>query len=256
MYHGIRDGVGSRHAYFETNTSPALFSRQMQFLRDHKYNTLDLGEAVKALSGGDGGRRQVVITFDDGYRDFYTNALPILAKHSFKATVFIVSGLIDKQLASKIERQVMTWDEVREVHSNGIDVGSHTATHPQLYRLKSSLLENEIRQSKRTIEDTLGEAVRSFSYPFAFPEHDRKFIRTLRDLLTMHGYENGVSTIIGTAGRNHDRFFLPRLPVNSYDDPPLFQAKLEGGYDWLHYPQNFYKRLKGNVALRAIRGRE
>jgi hypothetical protein len=76
--------------------------------------------------------------------------------------------------------------------------------------------------------------VRSFSYPFAFPEHDEKFIFRLRELLHTHGYVCGVSTIIGTATSEHDWFFLPRIPINAHDDARLFRAKLEGSYNWLH----------------------
>jgi hypothetical protein len=103
--------------------------------------------------------------------------------------------------------------------------------------------------SKEIIEQKLGAAVTSFSYPFAFPEEDRDFTRFLSDALENHGFENGVSTIIGRARPGSNRFQLPRLPANSWDDPPLLRAKLEGGYDWLHWPQRFYKFLYHSVSL-------
>jgi hypothetical protein len=104
-------------------------------------------------------------------------------------------------------------------------------------------MEEELAGSKKAIEDQLGTAVRSFCYPFAFPEADRDFRRQVKDSLIRNGYENGVTTILGLAQPGCDPFFLPRLPVNTWDDPRFFQAKLEGAYDWLHGAQYFSKRL-------------
>jgi hypothetical protein len=104
-------------------------------------------------------------------------------------------------------------------------------------------MEYELGCSKETIEQHLGAPVESFSYPSAFPEEDKRFTRFFQDLLENQGFENGVSTIIGCAGRRHNRFFLPRLPVNDWDDSSLLRAKLEGGYDWLHWAQILKKSI-------------
>jgi len=75
------------------------------------------------------------------------------------------------------------------------------------------------------------------------------FASFLEETLVSHGYQNGVSTIIGRASSHSDRFFLPRLPVNMFDDMQLFQAKLEGCYDWLHSVQWISKKF-GHVVER------
>ena len=253
MYHGIRPELGGMHPYFETNTTPELFAQHMQFLRENGYVALDLCKALEALMVGRHDHRYVAITFDDGYRDFYTHAFPVLAEHGFQATVFIVTGLTGEEPIRQHGREYLTWGEIREMQSCGIRIGSHTVSHPELYRLSPSEVEYEIRQSKETIEDKLGESVRSFSYPYAFPEHDGVFVKSLKDLLQTHGYQNGVSTILGTAGPDHDWFFLPRLPVNSYDDLHFLAAKLEGGYDWLHVAQKFYKKTMKRFAASSAR---
>jgi len=255
MYHGISRRVGSRHPYFETSTSPELFAKHMQFLCENGYTTVDLNKALEAIMTGRNGQKRVAITFDDGLRDFYTDAFPVLAERGFKATVFIVSGHTGEQPIRHADNEYLTWREVREMHSYGIRIGSHTVTHPELYGLTPREVEYEVRQSKETIEDKLGEPVRSFSYPYAFPEHDKKFVEMLRDLLQAHGYENGVSTILGTASRGHDWYFLPRLPVNCHDDLSFFRAKLEGGYDWLHgcqYAVKVFKKLGRGAIRRGI----
>ena len=93
----------------------------------------------------------------------------------------------------------------------------------------------------------MGVQVRSFSYPYAFPQAIRQFARNLKDLLKKHGYENTVTTIVGRASAGCDRYLLPRLPVNQWDDSRLFQAKLVGGYDWFHAPQYVGKVIKTYV---------
>src|SRR5260221_12676986 len=91
MYHGINCVIGSAHPYLETNTSPAVFARHMQHLHKSGYKTIDLNTAVRMINSGICPQRSVVITFDDGFRDFYTHAMPILQDHQFSATMFVVS---------------------------------------------------------------------------------------------------------------------------------------------------------------------
>src|SRR5438270_8540236 len=80
MYHSIRADVGTTHPYFETRTSPQVFLRHMQFLSEDGYTTMDLGDAIAAIATGCKTQKCVALTFDDGYRDFYTHAFPILAE--------------------------------------------------------------------------------------------------------------------------------------------------------------------------------
>jgi peptidoglycan/xylan/chitin deacetylase (PgdA/CDA1 family) len=247
MYHGIRDAVGNKAAYFETNTSPKTFAVHMQYLRDYGYTTATLSQAAGYISGVIALEKPVVITFDDGFKDFCTRALPVLCQHSFTATMFVVSEFAGAEGTSFADNQCMTWQEVREIQSEGIEIGSHTASHPVLHGLSRQRLVAEISKSKAAIEDNIGRTVTSFSYPFAFPEHDRPYVQTLRTLLRECGYQNGVSTIIGTAGPSDETYFLPRLPVNSHDDLRLLRAKLEGAYDWLHVAQRSYKSLFGRT---------
>lgn len=248
MYHGIRDSVEDRHPYFETNTRREVFGRHMQFLHEHGFVPVHLAEAVAALQNGPITKKLVVITFDDGFRDFYSDAFPILAQYGFKATMFIISGMTGERPSLRNGVELMSWPEVREIHKYGIEIGSHTVSHPELVRLPEQAVEHEVRMSKTMIENGLGAEIFSFAYPYAFPEHSRSFVDRLRRTLESAGYSAGVSTIIGTASRRHDKFFLPRLPANSYDDLKFFRAKLERGYDWLHIPQMFYKSLKSGVA--------
>ncbi len=250
MYHSVSDNLFAKsHPYYQINTSPNIFARQMRWLRHNGYRTMDLTEMLAAMEVGQNLSKVVVITFDDGYQDFYTDALPVMKQCGFTATIFLATNRI-QDAAMRIEgADYLTWREVRELHAEGIRFGSHTVTHPDLRSLGPEEIDYELGCSKETIEQNLGVPVESFSYPFAFPEEDHDFTRFLADALENHGFKNGVSTILGRAclGKNH--FYLPRLPVNSWDDPEFLRAKLEGGYDWLHWPQRFHKLVYHNVSL-------
>jgi len=250
MYHSISDNLfGKSHPYFQINTSVEVFSQHMHWLRHSGYRTVDLAEAWAGLESGTDLSKTVVITFDDGYRDFYMDAFSVMKQCGFTATIFLATDRI-RETPSRIEGvDYLTWGEVRELHAEGIRFGSHTVTHPDLRSMGPDQIEFELACSKEIIEQNLGAPVQSFAYPFAFPEEDKRFTRFLEDLLENQGFENGVSTIIGRAGRKHNKFFLPRLPVNSWDDRWLLRAKLEGGYDWLHWPQWLKKSLHHNVTL-------
>ena len=244
MYHSIAESQKGRHPYYETNTSPRIFAEQMRFLHDCGYRAQGWDTALQN-SAGPTNAKPVVITFDDGYADFYRYAFPVLSEYGFSATVFVITGLMKPQRMSFKGTECLTLPEVRELHSQGISFGSHTASHRDLRLLKQDEVENELSGSKKSLEDALGAPVKSFAYPFAFPEADRGFVTRLAGLLNECGYDCGVTTILGTARPGANRWFLPRLPVNSFDDLRFFRAKLEGAYDWLHGPQYLFKTLKG-----------
>jgi peptidoglycan/xylan/chitin deacetylase (PgdA/CDA1 family) len=256
MYHSISDNsFGKSHPYYQINTSPQMFARQMNWLSDAGYRTLSLGELRAAFEKGVSPSKAVVITFDDGYRDFYTEAFPNLRKYGFTATIFLATGRIGESPAHVEGVDYMTWPEVREMYRQGIEFGSHTVTHPELKSLYTEQVEQELARSKKTIEDQIGAGVQSFSYPYAFPETNKEFSRQLREILVKCGYDNGVTTVLGTASRGCDRYFLPRLPVNNWDDARFFRAKLDGAYDWLHGVQYLSKLMGGLLPIRRGAGR-
>ena len=254
MYHSVGGKEQSgRGGYYQTSVSPENFSRQMAFLHRRGYSTCTLGEAIACLEkpAGRTEDKMVVITFDDGFADFYWEAFPILHSFGLTATMFLPTGFISDSPVAFKEQCCMTWSQVRELQKCGIEFGSHTVTHPQLRTLGRPAIERELEDSKRVIEDKTGCAVDSFAYPYAFPQVDVQFKQLLRECLENAGYSNGVCTMVGRADSCSDRFFLERLPVNDLDDELLFDAKLKGAYDWFATPQAVVKGLKSLIGNSA-----
>ena len=282
MYHSISDdpepGVSP---YYQVNTRPAVFRQHMQFLADHGYRTINLDQLISWLTtGGEVSAFQdfrisafpkpVVLTFDDGFRDFYTQAFPVLQNHGFTATMFLPTAFIRDSRPVQGSRfdgsgfkvpchfpfrnphcEFLTWNEVSELRKEGIEFGSHTVHHPKLVELQWPSIASEISDSKSYIEQRLGEPVTAFCYPFAFPHADRAFAQTFRDLLCETGYSSCATTELGRIRPGTDPFRLKRLPANSLDDLALFAAKLDGAYDWLAAPQSAVKTMKAFLGPRS-----
>jgi peptidoglycan/xylan/chitin deacetylase (PgdA/CDA1 family) len=245
MYHSISEEpeTGVR-PYYRTATNPKVFSSHMQYLHEHGYTVVTLHEAVTSLeTAGNIYGKCVVITFDDGLLDFYTNAFPILKKYGFPVLMFVPTGLIDAGRPLK-GRPVMSWNEIRELHSQGVQFGSHTVSHLQLEDASLEKLKYELEISKARLEEQLGNSINTFCYPYAFPEGNVNFLQTLKEIMINIGYLYATCTRIGTLKKGDDTYYIKRIPINSCDDILLFKAKLGGGYDWLYGPQTAFKKLK------------
>lgn len=146
--------------------SPSTFESEMQWLAERGYTGISLKEFYKNIK-----REKVfVLTFDDGYKDFFDTAMPILDKLNFSATIFIVPKLIGGVARwRKGELQsvaLLNWDEVHSALNVGHEIGSHGLSHLNLSGLSRGILEEEIVGSKDLIEENIKSPVVSFAYPF------------------------------------------------------------------------------------------
>jgi peptidoglycan/xylan/chitin deacetylase (PgdA/CDA1 family) len=240
----------------------------MKFLYDNNYHVISLTEAVELIRSPNpvavvvssskretrnakrgssdpqsGTRNLVVLTFDDGYQDFYTHAFPVLQQYGFAATVFLPTDFIGNGRPGLCCKEHLTWEEVRELAGQGITFGSHTCTHPQLHRVGPGEVHDELARSHSAIAREIG-ACYEFCYPYKFPEQDTRFASTLSETLTSLGYSCCLTTRIGVDHEAGDLFALKRIPINSGDDLIFFDAKLNGAYDWLYSFQSIVKRIR------------
>jgi peptidoglycan/xylan/chitin deacetylase (PgdA/CDA1 family) len=240
MYHNVSEANDTAtRPYYRLSTSPARFQEHMRLLADNDYTTASLAAALDSPAD-----RRVVITFDDGYLDFMTSAWPTLERLHFTASVFLPTAFIGDSRRRFKGRECLTWAEVRDLSRAGVSFGSHTVTHPVLHSLPWPALCSELSESRQQIESTIGGPVTTFAYPYAYPQHDSRFVSAFCREIKAHGYERGVTTAIGRFGEGDDPLQIKRLPVNDADDLELFAAKLAGAYDWVGTLQLAWKRLR------------
>jgi hypothetical protein len=220
-------------------TSPARFRQQMKWLRENGYRAVTLDDAVGLMQNASPQRadRTVAITFDDGFHDFRLNAWPVLCEFGFVATMFVPTLYIRNTRKSFRGRECLTWREVRELSTSGVSFGSHTVSHPVLYRLPWPEVRRELWESRLQLESELDRPVTAFAYPYAFPQEDKAFCARLREELCSQGYRVATTTEIGHLQLGIDPLRVPRLPVNDCDDQRLFLSKLNGAYDWVRSVQ-------------------
>jgi peptidoglycan/xylan/chitin deacetylase (PgdA/CDA1 family) len=216
-YHYIRINPNPRDRVgFGLSTPPAAFRAQMQYLADHGFHVVSLHQAVMAIH--DHGRlpsRSLVLTFDDGYADFFSNAVPILQSYGFTATSFVITGRMGWG-------GYMTPSQIVAADNMGFTIGAHTVDHVALAAQVPARASWEIRQSKLTLETLLGHPVRDFAYPYgSFNLYDMAQARSL-------GFETAVSTVPGTWHSSGQLFELSRVRVGG-GLPLASFANLVGG---------------------------
>ncbi|WP_266171453.1 polysaccharide deacetylase family protein [Dyella subtropica] len=229
MYHNIARAPRNLPVYRSLYVSPQAFTRQMWLLHRLGYTGLSMSAAMPYLRGERRGR-VVVITLDDGYADNLEAALPTLSRFGFSATVYVVSGSIGRHNTWDEERlgirkRLMTAEELRAWHSGGMEIGSHTQTHPRLTQCDDRQLRHEIHGSKTDLEDRLGVAVTQFCYPYGDMD-DR-----VADLAREAGYAAATTTRRGRAVPGTDLWRLPRVQVARHHFLPQFAMRALTGYE-------------------------
>ncbi len=211
----ISNGVNDKVSGY-LSVSAASFREQMDYLVSEGYQTISLNELI----AGKGSPKSVVIAFDDGYRDNFENAFPVLAERGFKATIFCVT----QRLGTK---DYLELNEIFEMKRAGFSFGSHTNEHPHLPRLLREEKQREISDSKKILEEMLDFPVSFFCYPYG--EYDQETVELVREA----GYQGACSNIPGS-NRKIDPYLLERTEISPSDTIFDFQKKLAGAYDLVH----------------------
>ena len=205
--------------------TPRMFRFQMGYLKTAGFTVLSIQDLVAAVSAGELTRNLAALTFDDGYMDFYTNAYPVLKQYGYPSTAYIISGLVEKKSdpdfrEETAENRLMDWKAIVQVCKNGVQVGSHTKTHPRLTALSENMLIEELTASKKELEERLDQPVDQFCYPFGDCD-DR-----VRNEVEKAGYRYAVVTQRGHVERTSDPYALRRIPVKLITNPFSFLYKI------------------------------
>lgn len=166
MYHEVEEVPRDPHKLCVT---PAKFSAQMTWLADHGLRGVSMGELLAAVRAGKE-RGLVGLTFDDGYLNVLDSAVPELLRHGFTATMFIISGLLGKtnewESDSTPVWRLMSAEQVAQVAAAGMEIGSHSVTHPRLRGIAEERLRTEVAESRSSLGELLGQPIQGFAYPF------------------------------------------------------------------------------------------
>ena len=175
IYHSIRpyissDTKGARRWI----ATPETLESELSWLRDNGYASVTFDALAAHINGGAAlPSRPVIISFDDDWQSQYDNAVPLLRKYGFTATFFVWVRAVGRA-------HHMTWDEIRELDAEGMEIGCHTFTHLILPRLKSDQqLRHEITDAKDLIEAHIGHPITSLAYPFG--QYDERVVSAARD---------------------------------------------------------------------------
>lgn len=208
------DATGANDAM---NMPPALFARWCRFFARY-FTVVPAGEIVVGLERGRRFDGELALTFDDGYRDFAAQAVPVMRSFGITATVFAVSGFVgtdhvpwwDEKAGAR--HPFMDWEELRSVADGGFTVGSHGRTHAAMDALGLEEAFDELASSKHALQAGLGREVALYAYPYGEPE---RMPPAARELVRRAGYR----ACFGYGGfvePGSSPFFIPRICVNDW----------------------------------------
>ena len=215
MYHYIRvnPDPGDRLG-FALSVTPSDFATQMDWLARNGYHPITTEDLYAYLSGARGlPSRPVILSFDDGYGDFFTTALPILRSHDFTAVSYVVSGFVGQP-------RYMTAAQIFEANRAGIEIGSHTVNHVNLTRQSPNSMGYQVAASKQALEQLLGHPVISFCYPSG------RFNSSVVSAVAAAGYHDATTTRFGSAHTLADRYTWGRVRVGGGESLEQFAATL------------------------------
>jgi peptidoglycan/xylan/chitin deacetylase (PgdA/CDA1 family) len=210
MYHSIDYEKGN-----ELRIPKDIFEKHMKYLKDNKYTTLTMNEFYSFVKNNKPvPKKSVLITFDDGYRDNYINAYPILKKFDFKATIFVITSTVDK------DSHYLSSKEIKEMVDNGIDIESHTVNHDKLEGLSYDDQVKTLKASKQFLEKVMNKKVDYIAYPYgSYNDNTEKAAEAC-------GYKMAFTTQSGWANKNQGIYKLHRVYISLSHDMKEFERRV------------------------------
>jgi peptidoglycan/xylan/chitin deacetylase (PgdA/CDA1 family) len=213
MYHNVSRMGGSG-----INLSTQVFSAQMDYLQKNGYTSVSLDQIAAALRGqATLPPKPVALTFDDGWARVYTDAVPALQSHGFRATFFVLAGYSNGHSPA-----FLSWEQIKSLRAAGMWIGVHSFTHPVLSRLNAVGLRREIVDAKTEIEKNGGGPVTVFAYPYG--AISPRVVQAVQDA----GYVVAVVINPHIQQRSDQIYRLNRFTMSNGMAISLFEAYLTG----------------------------
>ncbi|MBC2851913.1 polysaccharide deacetylase family protein [Cetobacterium sp. 8H] len=234
MYHRVIKDESEKGVH-GTYVTVKQFEEQMSYLKKKGFETVTFKDMLnnKYKQRFDNDKKWIMLTFDDGYKDNYENAFPILKKYGFKSIIYILDGLNynkwDVQNKNNPEKKftLMNKEELLEMQNYGIEFGGHTSSHPELAKLPIEKAIDEISISKITIEKMIGKELLSFAYPYGSLNQD------VKQIPKKIGYRFAVATDSGSLTFSDDLFEIRRIGIFPTNNLFNFKRKVSGKYNFI-----------------------
>jgi len=210
VYHRFGDDL-----HPSTNIDLDLFEAQLKYLQENNYKTLTLSEALHILdTETDTSEKYVLITIDDAFKSFYTNALPLLNAYDMSATLFVNTETIGAP-------SYMTWNEIEIAAASGIEIGNHSHGHNFFLNEDIDLFEADVETSQNLFRQRMGKAPDVYAYPYGEWNQD------MAEVLKATGIKGAAAQNSGVIHPTANRYALPRFPMNNvYGTLNRFKEKL------------------------------
>lgn len=197
-YHSVRESADN-----EVTIPPEKLREELKYIKDEGYTTLTIKQLKDyILNNSPIPEKSILITFDDGYMDNYYSAFPILKEFNMTATIFCIASELDGSY-------YISKEAIKEMSDYGIDIESHTVTHPHLNKLQYDKQLEELIESKKILESITGKEITSIAYPFG--DFDDNSIKAAKEA----GYTLGFTTKLGLSDRNDNPLILDRIYISS-----------------------------------------
>ena len=214
MYHHVTDAAPKLAEEASLHVTDAEFARQLQYLRCAGYHSITMSQAFDAIyDGAPLPERPVVFTFDDGHRDAYTDAFPLLRSAGFGGTFSVVTQWVGGPAS-------VSWPQLQEMVAAGMEIAAHSVYHNDLGKSPDNLVREEVSGSKRVLEENLGVPVSFFVYPSGEPIRSGTLERQVQvaTMVQQAGYRGAITARWHNSGPR-DALGIqphPRLPWRQY----------------------------------------
>ncbi|OGN29973.1 MAG: hypothetical protein A3A33_01470 [Candidatus Yanofskybacteria bacterium RIFCSPLOWO2_01_FULL_49_25] len=220
MYHS----VGDNKEFFTVPSS--VFEHEIKYLADHRYHIIPLSQLVALLKERKPiPTRTVVLTFDDGYADNYSEVFPILQRYHVPASIFIATSFVGgARMVRRETLPMLSWEQIREMKDSGlIEFFPHTHTHPKLTKISSAEAEQEIRESYDMLAKQLQVPQQVFAYPYGF------FNAEVVDQVKSAGFHGACTVQSGIVTVETNPFCIPRNSIDSHVTFSMFKGIIQRG---------------------------
>ncbi|WP_320950001.1 polysaccharide deacetylase family protein [Fusobacterium sp.] len=243
MYHRVINNPENEGVY-GTYIYEDMFKKHLQYLKNKNYTVITFKDLDKIgwRNRFEKGKKYIILTFDDGYKDNYDLAFPILKEFNFKATIFLMGSLTynewDVKAGGERKFSLMSVEMIKEMQDYGIEFGAHTFNHPKLNTLSNEEIEHQIVDVKKPLEEKIGKEIITFAYPYGILNDYAK------EMAKKAGYIFALATDSGSVCLSDDLYQIRRIAIFPNTNLFSFKRKVAGNYNFIKIKREERLRTK------------